>query len=213
LIDGFHYSEEPLDKVRFTAEFDNFYTRIARGYELAIKLFPPWRNWISSVLPHILGPRLLEVSFGTGYLFDQYHPKLNLSGIEYNREMIHLARRGIMNREPPISLMQGDVTCLPFQSGAFDTVVNTMAFSAYPDGQAAMLELSRVLRRGGRLLMVDINFPHDGNWCGVFLTRVWMKLGDMIRPMLPLFHNAGLEFNDQEIGGWGSVHLYMATKM
>ena len=66
------YSTGPVDKQSFTAEFDRFYTRFARLYEILIKLFPVWRRWISYVLPHIRGPRVLEVSFGTGYLLDLF---------------------------------------------------------------------------------------------------------------------------------------------
>lgn len=206
------YSPEPLDKESFTAEFDQFYSRFAQVYALAIKLFPIWRRWISQVLPHVQGPRVLEVSFGTGYLLDLYEPDVDVVGVEYNKEMIGVARRNLNGRRRSLSLQQADVSNLPFQSEIFDTVVSTMAFTAYPDGKAAMAELNRVLRNGGRLVMVDINYPRDGNRLGLLFASIWMKLGDILRDMDLIFKEAGFEYTDEEVGGWGSVHLYVATK-
>lgn len=207
------YSIEPANKQSFTAEFDRFYTRFARLYELLIKLFPVWRRWIMHVLPHVQGPRVLEVSFGTGYLLDLYDRDLETVGVEYNREMIGIARGNARACGLSIPLQQADVNHLPFQSGVFDTVVNTMAFTAYADGKAALAELNRVLRDGGRLVMVDVDYPLDGNRIGVLLAKMWMSLGDILRDMDPIFREAGFEFLDEEIGGWGSVHLYVATKV
>ena len=75
-----------------------------------------------------------------------------------------------------------------------------------------MVELKRVLRVGGNLVRVDVNYPRDGNWLGVQLAGLWSKQGDILRDMDLLFREAGMEYTDREIGGWGSVHLYVATK-
>ena len=205
------YSAEPADKEDFAREFDQFYTRFAKLYDLALKLFPIWRRWISAVLPYVQGPRLLEVSFGTGYLLDRYGPGVDVIGVEYNRAMLDIARRHVPGQ--PVTLQQGNVYHLPFKSGTFDTVVNTMAFTGYADGKLALSELKRVLRSGGRLVMVDINYPRDGNRPGVFLAGLWMRLGDILRDMALLFAEGGFSHRDEEIGGWGSVHLYVATKV
>jgi ubiquinone/menaquinone biosynthesis C-methylase UbiE len=207
------YSPEPVDKQTYTLEFDRFYTRFAHLYDFLVKILPVWRRWICHVLPHVQGPRILEVSFGTGSLFDFYEQSVEICGVEYNREMIGIAKRNMSKRDRHISFQQADVNQLPFQSGVFDTVVNTMAFTGYPDGNAAMAEMNRVLRDGGKLVMVDVNYPRDGNRMGVQLARLWMRLGDILRDMDPIFRHGGFEYVDKEIGGWGSVHLYIATKV
>jgi ubiquinone/menaquinone biosynthesis C-methylase UbiE len=204
------YFAEPVDKEGFTGDFDQFYTRFAQLYDLALKLFPIWRRWIGAVLPHVQGQRVLEVSFGTGYLLDQYGADVDVVGIEFNGAMIDIARGHVPGRL--VALQQADVYHLPFKSGTFDTVVNTMAFTGYADGKLAMAELKRVLLDGGRLVMVDINYPRDGNRMGVFLAGLWVRLGDILRDMSSLFAEAGFSYQDHEIGGWGSVHLYVATK-
>jgi len=207
------YSPEPADSRSFTANFDRFYTRFAPLYDVLVKLFPVWRRWISHVLPHVKGPRILELSFGTGHLLNRYEQTAEIHAVEYNRKMIDIGRKKVGDAEQPISFQQADVSHLPFRTGAFDTVVNTMAFTGYPDAKAALAEMNRVLREGGKLVMVDVNYPSDGNRKGVVLARMWMKLGDILRDMDVLFREGGFEYVDEEIGGWGSVHLYVATKL
>jgi ubiquinone/menaquinone biosynthesis C-methylase UbiE len=172
-----------------------------------------WRRWITHILPHVQGPRLLEVSFGTGYLLNLYPGDVEIFALEYNQEMINIARRNLRQGVRRVAFQRGDVYHLPFPRNTFDTLVNTMAFSGYPHGLPAMLEMSRVLKDGGKLLMVDVGYPRDVNWAGIQMARMWMKLGDLLRDMDPIFRDGGFEHLDEEIGGWGSVHLYVATKV
>ncbi len=87
-----------------------------------------------------------------------------------------------------------------------------MAFTGYPDSLKAMSELKRVLKPGGKLIIVDINFPKNMNILGMWLTKFWILLGDVIRDIGEIFNHFDLDYTDREIGGFGSVHLYIATK-
>jgi hypothetical protein len=75
-----------------------------------------------------------------------------------------------------------------------------------------MTEIHRVIKKEGRLVMIDINFPEDRNWLGVRLARTWASAGDIIRDMGHLFEHAGFDYTEREIGGYGSIHLYIAIK-
>jgi hypothetical protein len=44
------------------------------------------------------------------------------------------------------------------------------------------------------------------------MTRFWVALGDIVRDMDALFRQFQFEYTDREIGGFGSVHLYLAEK-
>ena len=207
------YSPEPKDKKAFTQKMDHEYSQTARIYDTAVRLLPTWRSWIGSVLPHIHGLRVLEVSFGTGYLLTQYAERYETYGIDYKWELIQTAKANLHKTGIQMNLGQADAANLPFPSEYYDTLVNTMAFSAYPDGRAAMSEMRRVLKPDGRMLVVDVNYPRDRDYLGMKLARFWASRGDILRDMGALFEQFGFEYSDQEVGGFGSVHLYIATKI
>ncbi|MCP4006494.1 MAG: class I SAM-dependent methyltransferase, partial [bacterium] len=126
--------------------------------------------------------------------------------------MLSVAMKNLRQAGLSAHLQQGTVEDLPFEDGYFDTVVNTMAFSGYPDGAKAMAEMRRVLASGGRLVLIDINYPGDGNWIGTRSTRTWQLAGDIIRDMEQLLAAHGFDYEDVEIGGFGSVHLYICHR-
>ncbi len=212
MANKYTYSSEPLDKVGYTEKFDQSYSRFARLYDLVARWLPLWRNWISQTLPYIQGPDVLEISFGTGYLLTQYAGKYRTCGIDYNWELCRLAQKNLGKTGLHAFIQQADVEHLPYRTASFDTVVNTMAFTGYPDGHNAMTETHRVIKKEGRLVLVDINYPEDKNWLGVRLTRSWEAAGDIIRDMDYLFEYAGFDYTESEIGGYGSVQMYIATK-
>ncbi len=209
---GDPYPAEPRDAEAFTTRFDRLYSQLARPYDLAVRVLPVWRHWISAALPHIRGPRVLEVSFGTGWLLTRYAGNFETYGVDLNERMVAIARRNLARTGVTAELRQANVEALPYPDGHFDSVVNTMAFSGYPNGQRAMSEMHRVLRSQGRLVLIDVGYPPDGNRLGSALVGIWKHSGDVIRDMAPLFDSFGFDVNHEQIGGFGSVHLYVATK-
>ena len=205
-------SKEPDDKSRYTENFDKFYTRFAKVYDLLIQGIPLWSNWLKHILPYLKGPRILEISFGTGYLLTQYELGFQVYGIDYNMVMVKTAKKNLEKNGVQASLQQADVYHLPYATDSIDSIVSTMAFSGYLDGQAALAEMRRVLKRGGQLLMIDIYYPRDQNWLGMSFARVWKSSGDILREMSPLFEAMEMKWTEKEIGGFGSVHLYLAQK-
>ncbi|MCH8813746.1 MAG: class I SAM-dependent methyltransferase [Chloroflexi bacterium] len=208
------YSTEPEDKRAFTEKYDRVWTRAARAYDVIVKTLPLWKSWIGKAVPEIRGPRVLDVSFGTGYLLTRYAQKFEVCGIDYNARMVRTAQRNVREAGLRAELQRASVEAIPYQRETFDTVVNTMAFSGYPDGKAAMSEMRRVLKAGGRLVMIDVDYPSDGNRTGTFMTNLWKnQLGAIIRDVDSLFLELGFEHTDREIGGFGSIHLYVAEKL
>jgi ubiquinone/menaquinone biosynthesis C-methylase UbiE len=206
------YPTEPEDREKFIRELDRMYTLFAGAYDLAVKLFPIWKTWLRHALPYIQGPKVLEVSFGTGYLLTQYADRFETEGIDYNEKMVSVARANLEKKGIEARLQQGNVESLPYDDESFDCIVNTMAFTAYPNGAKAMAELHRVLTRGGRLVMIDVGYPADRNWLGMRMARVWVALGDIMRDTGAMLHQFGFEYTEREIGGFGTVHLYVADK-
>lgn len=210
--DAARYSTEPANAAGFTRKHDRYYTAFAGLYDAAVRHLPVWKTWLAQALPHIQGPRVLEVSFGTGYLLARYAGRVEAHGVDYNRAMAKTARANLSRAACSASLVQADVAGLPYPDGTFDSLVNTMAFSGYPDGARALAEMKRVLRPGGRLILIDFTYPADGNRLGSYIAALWKLTGDLIRDMGKLFDEQGLEYSAEEIGGSGSVHLYLATR-
>jgi ubiquinone/menaquinone biosynthesis C-methylase UbiE len=206
------YSAEPDDPAKFTSGRDRLYTVFAGLYAVALRIFPVWRRWIECAIPHIEGPRVLEISFGTGHLLTKYAGRFKTHGVDYNRRMVEIARKKLHRVGVEASLVQGSVENLPYPDESIDTIVNTMAFPGYPNGVAALSEMRRVLRGNGRLVLIDVNHPSDGNWLGRGIAAFWKLNGDLLRDMEQLFDELAWEYTHEEVGGWGSVHLFIARK-
>jgi ubiquinone/menaquinone biosynthesis C-methylase UbiE len=155
---------------------------------------------------------VLEVSFGTGYLLTQLPAGIEAHGLDLNAALIQTARRNLHRLQLEAHLVRGTVEALPYPDACFDTVLNTLALSGYPDGARAMGELRRVLKEDGRLVIVDVGYPEGGNQLGTWATRLWQLAGDIIRDLPAPLAASGFEFTHEEIGGFGSVHLYVARK-
>ena len=185
------------------------YTHFASLYGQMVKHMPNWQAWIGSVLPYVQGPRALDVSFGTSFLLSQMPKQIEAFGIERNAAMITQARR---NMPDPAYLQRADAHHLPYRAATFDTLINTMAFNGYRDNFRALSEMHRVLRPGGRLLIVDVNPPLDRNPVGMAFARKWETRLNPDLDMGSLFEQMGFAYEDHNAGGFGSVHLYVATK-
>jgi ubiquinone/menaquinone biosynthesis C-methylase UbiE len=197
----------------YTNRMNKAYNWMAKGYDAFMFVFPLWKKWIKEVIPHIEGEKVLEVSFGNGYLMTQYaKDDYDIYGIDYNDEMLGIASRKMVVRNIDAQLSKANVERIPFPDNTFDTVINTMAFTGYPDGDSAMSELKRVLKKDGKLLLVDFDYPIDRNLMGYLTVRLWERLGDIIKDISTLLTKYDFDFKDQPIGGFGSVHLFIARK-
>jgi ubiquinone/menaquinone biosynthesis C-methylase UbiE len=96
------------------------------------------------------GDRVLDVACGTGLVAKRVNAASGVScritGIDLNEHMLNVARQ-----EPAIDWHLGDVTAMPFTDGTFDVVLCQQGLQFFPDRQAAMQEIARVLTPGGRL--------------------------------------------------------------
>jgi ubiquinone/menaquinone biosynthesis C-methylase UbiE len=99
--------------------------------------------------------RTLEVAIGTGLNLPHYPRGAHLTGVDLTPEMLALARRRSADLGVSVTLTEGDAQALPFADAAFETVLCTYAMCSVPDERAAVLEMRRVLKPGGRLILVD----------------------------------------------------------
>jgi SAM-dependent methyltransferase len=119
-----------------------------RGYGVE---FDMEAAWIRRHLPRSSGP-LLEVGCGIGALFDLFGPTLTV-GVDGSAAGLRETRK----RHPSAALVCGDAAELPFADGHFDAVMLQHVIEHLQDAQAACEEWFRVLKSGGRLLLLTPN--------------------------------------------------------
>jgi SAM-dependent methyltransferase len=107
------------------------------------------------------GERVLDVGVGPGLLaFDlaaTVGEKGLAAGVDASEAMLEMTRRRCAE-QPWTDFRHADATALPFDDGAFDAVVSTQVYEYVPDVDAALREAARVLRRGGRLAVLDTDW-------------------------------------------------------
>lgn len=104
---------------------------------------------------HRAGGTTLEVAIGTGLNLPHYAGDVTLTGIDLSEEMLALARRRAARLRREVDLREADAHDLPFEDKSFDSVVCTYSLCGIPDPRRALAEMKRVLRPGGRLILVD----------------------------------------------------------
>ncbi len=66
------YTEISKVSADYTDKMDKAYNWMAQGYDVFMTFFPLWKKWIKKTIPYIQGRKILEVSFGSGFLMQQY---------------------------------------------------------------------------------------------------------------------------------------------
>jgi ubiquinone/menaquinone biosynthesis C-methylase UbiE len=121
----------------------------------------PVHDAVLGALAEARSKSVLDIGCGTGQLTARIRetlPAARVVGCDFSHGMLRHARP----RSADIGWIQGDAARLPLQDGTFDAVVSTEAFHWFPDQDAALGELFRVLSPGGRLLLALVNSRSRG---------------------------------------------------
>jgi ubiquinone/menaquinone biosynthesis C-methylase UbiE len=147
------------------------------------------RDRLRSVLVPHPGERVLEIGPGTGYytfhMADWVGPDGRVEIFDLQQEFLDHVMRGSGVRANIVPT-QGDATELPYEDDSMDAVVLTAVLGEIPDRGAALREIRRVLRPGGRLVVGELfGDPH------------FTTLGSLRRQS----NQAGLAYQDHS-GSW-----------
>ncbi len=191
------------------------YDRLATWYDAVDWLtFNTTHRLRLPVLRHLPPPgsRVLEIGFGSGKLHAQLAGQYQMAGLDLAPGMQRLTQRRLSARGLPSDLRTGSVYAIPWPDASFDAVLSTFAFSAFPDADAAMDEMIRVVKPGGKVIIVDAGESEDGNLVARWLANLWELLGDYMRDEVPLMEARGLQVKREEYGPWNCIHVVVGTR-
>jgi ubiquinone/menaquinone biosynthesis C-methylase UbiE len=134
--------------------FAHFYDRALKASE---------ENGLGAMRAKLLAEargRVIEVGAGTGVNVGLYGSGIeDLTLVEPDQHMAAQLRRRLeaaaSASRPPKHLVEAPAEHLPFADDTFDTAVATLVLCTIPDPVAAIAELARVLKTGGRLLFIE----------------------------------------------------------
>jgi ubiquinone/menaquinone biosynthesis C-methylase UbiE len=136
---------------------------LRESYSLLSSLYDPlvapatlWmRRRSLEALGDVHGLDILLPGIGTGLDIPYLPPEARYIGIDVTPAMLERARRRADELGRKIDLQVADVQALPFADESFDRVVMHLILAVVPDTRAALCEARRVLRAGGRIIVLD----------------------------------------------------------
>jgi SAM-dependent methyltransferase len=115
--------------------------------------------------------RILDAGCGNGrytkYLLRHADPDALVAAFDLSQRMLKRARRRVGSRR--VHHVAADLTRLPYADGCFDAIVCGWVLEHLPDPRPGLLELARVLRPGGKLLLMVTEDTLTGAMC----SRMW----------------------------------------
>jgi demethylmenaquinone methyltransferase/2-methoxy-6-polyprenyl-1,4-benzoquinol methylase len=164
------------------------FDRIAWRYDLVNTLLSAgtdrrWRRPAAAATALRPGGRALDVACGTGALTRELArrttPGGRVVGLDFSPGMLEEARR----RAPAMTWMEGDALDLPFGEAEFDAATIAFGLRNLADPALGLREMARVVRPGGRLVVLEFLRPPRGpigRAYRLYLTRVLPVLGGRV---------------------------------
>ena len=192
--------------VQLFHELPDHYDRV--GAAMSFGQDPRWRRALVDFVDPRAGMRILDVATGTGMVaFALAARGAEVVGLDQSEAMLGAARARLDRTPalaPRMTFIAGEAEALPFADGEFDALSFTYLLRYVDDRAATMRELSRVLKPGGRIGMVEFGVPGDpalrALWrihtrvglplLGRTVSRAWYDVGRFLGPNIERFHTA-----------------------
>ncbi len=143
------------------SDYDAWHQRIFDADPSHDDSLSPWYRLVYEYIGAVAGLRVLEVACGRGgFVRLLANAGAVVTGCDFSGAALHATRLKLCTngQPPPVTLVQGDAQHLPFADGSFDVLVSCETIEHLPDVQAALREMHRVTRPGGKLFLTTPNY-------------------------------------------------------
>lgn len=156
------------------------FDEIAGKYDLLNRLLSlgqdePWRQQIRKCLPSKNIYDILDIATGTGDVILSLvkdNPAIHTAyGVDLAEGMLEIAKTKVKaaGLQSKITLQKADAQALPFLEQTFDAVTISFGIRNIPDLRLALLEMYRVLKKDGRVIILEFSLPQNvlirvGHW-------------------------------------------------
>ena len=160
---------------------------VARRYDLTNDVLSLgqdryWRRATLASLDAQPGETVLDLAAGTGTSSEPLADAgVHVVACDLSLGMLDVGRR----RRPDIARVAGDATRLPFADASFDAVTMSFGLRNVVDTVAALEELWRVVRPGGRLVVCEFSQPTWGPWRSLYSGYLLRALPPVARALSP----------------------------
>jgi demethylmenaquinone methyltransferase/2-methoxy-6-polyprenyl-1,4-benzoquinol methylase len=175
-----------LSATEVRAMFD----RIAPRYDLLNRAMTAgldgrWRQAAAAAADLAAGDRALDCCTGTGDLALALADRVTASGrvaaVDFSERMVALAREKAARRGQTIDVQVADALALPFPGGTFDAAAVAFGIRNVVDLDAGLAEMVRVVRPGGRVVILEITTPARlRRFYGLWFERVVPQMGRLL---------------------------------
>lgn len=167
--------EESATKTEQARRVREMFASIAARYDLLNHLLSGnidkrWRRRVAQMLHSTLGPllqdisssaRILDVACGTGdlslTLFESC--KARIVGVDFCRPMLEIASSKALKRGSDVLFIEGDALSLPFLDSSFEAATIAFGLRNLASVENGFAELYRVLKPGGRVVVLEFSKP------------------------------------------------------
>ena len=152
-----------------SVQVERMFDQIAAGYDtmnhtMSLNMDKCWRTRGIKALANIKPQRILDVAAGTGDLAIEAYMRLrpaSIVGIDISEQMMNVGRAKVERLGLRDSILFDRQNCcdLSFADDSFDAVMAAFGVRNFEDLDKGLCEMLRVLRRGGRLMILELSTP------------------------------------------------------
>jgi len=151
-----------------------------------------WRKKLASCIKLSKNSVILDVATGTADLaleIQKENPKTKIFGLDFSFNMLQIGKEKIYNnsKNNPIYVAAADAFNLPFPDSSFDALSIAFGIRNIKDKKTVLKEFNRVLKPGGKVLILELTMPEDK-----VLSNIYLLYFNKILPFIGRFFSKSL---------------------